>query len=157
MIKFLLIPKTNNWPARIGKINTVVINILKYKKDLYFDNNINYDCNIILINNKLMKKINYEFRKKKNSTDVLTFISEIKNKKKKKNKICDIFLSAEMIKKDAKKNNINFYHHLTHLIVHSFLHINGFVHVKIKDFDIMKNIEIKVLEKMNINNPYFYN
>ena len=56
-----------------------------------------------------------------------------------------------------KKNNINFYSHLTHLIIHSFLHINGYVHDKIKDFNKMKKIEIKVLNKIGIDNPYLQN
>ena len=72
----------------------------------------------------------------------------------KKEKHCDIFLSVETITKDAKKNKIDFYNHLAHLIVHSFLHINGFLHKKRKDFKKMKNLEIKILEKIGLDNPY---
>ena len=73
---------------------------------------------------------------------------------KKTRKICDIFLSAETILKDSKINKTNFYDHLTHIILHSFLHINGFVHNKINDFVKMKKEEIKVLKKLSISNPY---
>ena len=64
--------------------------------------------------------MNYKYRKINKATDVLTFISIVDTKKRKKQKICDIFLSAEMITKNAKNNNISFYNHLTHLFVHSF-------------------------------------
>jgi probable rRNA maturation factor len=101
--------------------------------------------------------MNYKFRKQKKSTDVLTFVSELNIKKKYKAKICNIFLSAETIKRDAHINKINFYTHLTHLLIHSFLHINGFTHKKKQDYDKMKNIEIKILKKLGISNPYLYN
>ena len=98
--------------------------------------------------------MNNKFRKKNKTTDVLTFISEPRIDKRNKTKICDIFFSAETIKKDAKKNGLNFYNHFTHLIIHSFLHINGFVHNSLDDFKKMKKIEIKILKKIGIFNPY---
>jgi len=154
MINFYLICKSKHWSVRLVKIDTLIKNILKFQKDLNFNKMIDYDCNLILTNNQLIKKMNYKFRKKNKVTDVLTFISTVDLKKNRKQKICDIFLSAEMITKDAKKNNINFYNHLTHLFIHSFLHINGYVHDKVADFNRMKKIEIKVLNKIGIINPY---
>ena len=100
--------------------------------------------------------MNLQFRKINKSTDVLTFVSNVNINVKKPRKICDIFLSAETILKDSKINEINFYDHLTHIIVHSFLHINGYAHDKISDFKIMQQIEIKVLNKIGISNPYLY-
>ena len=60
-----------------------------------------------------------------------------------------------MIKKEAKKYKIDFYNHLTHLLVHSFLHINGYNHKTDNDFNKMRKIEIIVLNKLGISNPYF--
>ena len=154
MINFSLICKSKHWSARLAKIDILIKNIIKFQKDLNFSKTIDYDCNLILTNNQLIKKMNHKFRKENKATDVLTFISMVDVKKNKKQKICDIFLSAEMITKDAKKNNINFYSHLTHLFIHSFLHINGYVHDKVADFNRMKKIEIKVLNKIGIANPY---
>tara|TARA_B110000438_G_C15215613_1_gene394953 strand:+ start:36 stop:512 length:477 start_codon:yes stop_codon:yes gene_type:complete len=156
MIKFHIICRSQHWPARFKKINSIVKKILTFKKELGFNININYNCNIMLSDNELIKKMNYKFRNKKEATDVLTFVSEANIRKKHKIKICDILLSAEIIKEDAKVNNISFYEHFTHLIIHSFLHINGFTHKKIKNFNQMKNIEIKILKKLKINNPYSY-
>ena len=127
---------------------------MKFKEDLHFKKNIDYDCNFILTNDKLIKKINLKFRKINKSTDVLTFVSNVNINMQKPRKICDIFLSAETILKDSKNYGINFYDHLTHIIIHSFLHSNGFVHKKINDFVQMKKKEIKVLKKLSISNPY---
>ena len=157
MIKFSLICKSKHWPARLIKIEALLKSIIKFQKDLNFKKTIDYDCNLILTNNQSIKKINYKFRKRNHATDVLTFISIVNIKKKKKQKMCDIFLSAEMIKKDAKNNKVSFYNHLTHIVIHSFLHINGYVHDKVADFNKMKKIEIKILKKIGISNPYLQN
>ena len=55
-------------------------------------------------------------------------------KNKKEDRHCDVVFSIETILNDAKKNNINFYHHLTHLIIHSFLHIYGYSHNDKKNY-----------------------
>ena len=155
MIKFTVICKSNHWPARVKKITFIIKKILKFKKDLKFRQAITYNCNIILADNNLVKKINYKFRKKKQPTDVLTFVSEIRKKNIKKFKICDIFISAEIIKKDAKRNNTTFYDHFTHILIHSFLHINGFNHIKNKDYYQMNKKEILILKKLGIINSAF--
>ena len=150
MIKFSVICKSNHWPARVKKITSIIKKILKFKIDLKFSQAITYNCNIILADNKLIKKINYKFRKINQSTDVLTFVSEIRKKNIKKFKICDIFISAEIIKKDAKRNNTTFYDHFTHILIHSFLHINGFNHIKNKDYYQMNKKEVLILKKLGI-------
>ena len=155
MIKFTVICKSKHWPARVKKITSIVKKILKFKKDLKFRQAINYNCNIILTDNKLIKKINYKFRKKKQPTDVLTFVSNISKKNIQKFKICDIFISADIIKKDAKRNNATFYDHFTHILIHSFLHINGFNHIKNKDYYQMNQKEVLILKKLGIINSAF--
>ena len=155
MIKFTVICKSNHWPARVKKITSIIKKILKFKKDLKFRQAITYNCNIILADNNLVKKINYKFRKKKQPTDVLTFVSDIRKENIKKFKICDIFISAEIIKKDAKRNNTTFYDHFTHILIHSFLHINGFNHIKNEDYYQMNKKELLILKKLLIINPAF--
>ena len=63
-------------------------------------------------------------------------------------------ISAETTFNDAKKYNKKFYDHFAHLIIHSILHINGYSHNNNKNFLIMKNKEIRILEKLGISNPY---
>ena len=155
MINYIIINKTRSWNRRLKRVDSIVNKILKHKQDLNFNKNINYYCNIILTNDKLIKSLNRKYKNKNISTDVLTFISEIPIQNKIKVKYCDIFLSIETIVSDAKKNKIDFYNHLTHLFVHSFLHINDYVHNKAKDFIIMKNKEINILNNLGISNPYY--
>ena len=54
-----------------------------------------------------------------------------------------------------KKNLLNFYDHLTHLIIHCFLHVNGYDHKKKSEFIKMKKIEEKILMNFDIKKPLF--
>jgi len=67
---------------------------------------------------------------------------------------CDIFFSIDTIESFIKKNKINFYDHLNHLIIHSLLHINGYDHKNNKQYNIMKREEIKILKNIGIKDPY---
>ena len=154
MIKINFFVKSNNWSRRINRVKKIANQVMKQKNYLNFNKKINYHLNIILINDVKMKKLNLKFKQTNKTTDVLTFVSTIEDRNFKQNKFCDIFLSAETIKLDSSINKINFYNHFTHLLIHSFLHINGYMHKKIKDFIKMQKIEIKILNKIGIKNPY---
>ena len=105
------------------------------------------------MNDHFIRKFNKLYKKQNMPTDVLTFISKIK-KNSVIEKHCDIMISAETTLKDAKESNKSFYDHFAHLIIHSILHINGYSHNSKKKFLVMKNKEIKVLNKLGIPNPY---
>jgi len=145
--------KSNYWSKRMLKIKEIVKNILKID-DLDFKKNNFYILNLIFVDDRNIKNVNKKYRKKNKTTDVLTFVNFIKNNKNENEAYCDIFFSAETIKKDAKKNLINFYDHITHLIIHCFLHINGYDHKKKSDFIKMKKLEEKILMQFNIESPY---
>ena len=152
-INHTIIIKSNQWPRRLVKVKKIIKRTFRYKKLLKFNFKFNYYCNIVLMNDFLIKKFNYFYKKKNKSTDVLTFISKIK-KDSVIEKHCDIMISAETTFNDANKKNIDFYDHFTHLIIHSILHINGYSHSSNKNFILMKNKEIKILNKLGISNPY---
>ena len=146
--------KSNHWSKRMLKIKEIVTKVIKID-DLGFKKNNFYFVNLVFVDDNKIKNINKMYRKKNIATDVLTFVNFIKNNKNENEIYCDIFFSAETIKKDAKKNLINFYDHITHLIIHCFLHVNGYDHKKECDFIKMKKIEEKILMQFNIQSPYF--
>ena len=145
--------KSNHWSKRMLKIKEIVKNIIKIN-ELNFKKNNSYILNLIFVDDKKIKNINKIYRKKNKTTDVLTFVNLIKNNKNKNELYCDIFFSAETIKQDAKKNLLDFYDHITHLIIHCFLHVNGYDHKKKSEFLKMKKLEEKILMYLNIENPY---
>ena len=145
--------RSNYWSRRMTKIREITQKIIKID-DINFKTNNFYALNLVFVNDKKIKKMNKEYRKKNKTTDVLTFINCIKNNKNIKETYCDIFFSAETIKKDAQKNFINFYDHITHLIIHSLLHVNGYDHIKETDFLKMKSLEEKILKQFDLESPY---
>ena len=154
MIHYCIIIKSKHWPKRLKKIDRIIQLILKHKKLFNFNKNIIYYCNFVLMNDSLIKKFNRLYNKQNKITDVLTFVYNIKKKINKNEKYCDIMLSAEILAKDAIKNKINFYDHITHIIVHSLLHVSGYKHIKNNDYLIMIKKEIKILNNLGISNPY---
>ena len=155
MIHYSIIIKSKHWPKRLENIDKIIKLILKQQKLFNFNKNIIYYCNFVLMNDSLIKKFNKLYKKQNKITDVLTFVYKIKKKINKNEKYCDIMLSAEILAKDAIKNKINFYDHITHIIVHSLLHISGYKHKNNYDSLIMQRKEIKILNNLGISNPYF--
>ncbi|MEO0347928.1 MAG: rRNA maturation RNase YbeY [Pseudomonadota bacterium] len=66
----------------------------------------------------------------------------------------DIVLAHQYICTDATNLNLNFEHHLIHLIVHSILHLLGYDHLKDSEAEQMEAKEIAILKLFSIENPY---
>ena len=145
--------QSKKWPRRLPKVKKITLKTLK-KMSKYFKNNHLFRINLILSDKKKMIKLNLKFKNKYQDTDVLTFVSKINNKELGKISYCDIFFSIDTIENFISKNNVSLYDHYNHLLIHSILHINGYKHKNIKQFNTMKKEEIKILNKMKITNPY---
>ncbi len=104
-----------------------------------------YEFSILLTNNKRMTDLNIKFRKKKKTTDVLSF--PLKINLKKKIYLGDIAISFEIINKRAKSSN--FLEELDRMWIHGYLHLIGYDHKKDKDFKLMLKKENLILKKLN--------
>ena len=145
---------SKRWSPKSIKIKTKSIKILKIMRNIFKDD-LDYNINIILTDGTEVTKLNKKYKNKHKDTDVLTFVNNNKIEKIKKTLYCDLFFSIDTIEKFIIKNKMNFYDHFNHLLIHSFLHINGYKHNKDKNFKLMKYKEIEILEKIGIKNPYF--
>ena len=121
----------------------------------------NLEISFSLVNNNQIKKINKETRYQDKPTNILSFPhfdkDEINNLRKSKNNyifLGDIVIAYEKIDNEAVKQNKKFKNHLTHLILHSILHLLGFDHQNDFEAQEMEDIEIKILDNLNIKNPY---
>ncbi|MDP3898950.1 MAG: rRNA maturation RNase YbeY [Mesorhizobium sp.] len=66
----------------------------------------------------------------------------------------DIVLSFETILAEAALDVKAFEHHLTHLLVHGFLHLLGYDHETPDDAEEMEAIERRILARLAIADPY---
>ncbi len=97
---------------------------------------------LLLSNNKNIKKLNYKFRKKNKSTDVLSF--PLNKKIEKIFYLGDIIISYEFMTKPKITSNLVFKKKVIKTFIHGFLHLIGYDHKKNKDFKKMYNEEIKL-------------
>ncbi len=44
--------------------------------------------------------------------------------------------------------------HVTHLVIHAVLHLLGYDHIRDQDATLMEGIEVQILGKLGIDNPY---
>ena len=152
-ITFDFFCKSKKWNRRLTFIKKIFHKSMN-EMVIYFDKNYFYNFNIILSNNNELANLNKKYKKKNFATDVLTFVNKIEHNKLGKIKYCDIFFSIDIIEKYINNKNIDFYDHFNHLAIHSLLHANGYQHSNNNDFKKMKNIEIKIMNKLGRPNPY---
>jgi len=112
---------------------------------------------VTLTDDPEMQIINQSYRGKDKPTNVLSFPQfntpqEMKGQKE--ILLGDIVLSYTTIKTEAREQEKTFENHFTHLLVHGCLHLLGFDHVVISEADKMEALEIMILEKLGIPNPY---
>jgi probable rRNA maturation factor len=68
--------------------------------------------------------------------------------------IGDIVLAYETIAGEARAEHKPFAHHVAHLAVHGFLHLLGYDHVRDEDAELMEQVELDVLRRLAIPDPY---
>ncbi len=126
------------------------------------------EISVSLVSDLQMKKINWEFRGKNKATNVLSFpaldenlIRQIGLKELVEHHeylfLGDIIIAFETLKKESLAQKKKFHDHLIHLILHSILHLIGYDHEEEKMAKIMEDIEVKILKKLKIKNPYQLN
>jgi probable rRNA maturation factor len=95
-----------------------------------------------------MKKLNFKFRKKNKTTDVLSF--PLKNYINRNIYIGDIAISYEIINKRSKLSN--FFLEFDKMWIHGYFHLIGYDHKKLKDFKKMtkkENLVLNYFHKIN--------
>ena len=145
MIKANVISGHSNWKRFLIKPNDYLKKRLnKLSKAPLFKRK-NHEFSILLSSNKEMKKLNHQFRKKNKTTDILSFPTKIKNKKKLY--VGDIAISFEITKERSEKTN--FFMEFDKLWIHGYLHLIGYDHKKYKDYR-------KMLKKEKLILNYFH-
>jgi probable rRNA maturation factor len=66
----------------------------------------------------------------------------------------DVILSYSAISRECSALNRSFMNHAFHLITHGILHLLGYDHELASEAFLMESMEIMILQKFNIPNPY---
>ena len=66
----------------------------------------------------------------------------------------DIVLAEETLRREALDLGIAFDDHLTHLLVHGFLHLFGYDHMTDEEAAVMEGLETRILAELGLADPY---
>ena len=101
----------------------------------------------MLSNNKNIRRLNKNFRKKNKPTDILSFPF---NKKDKYNQIYlgDIIISYDYMDKPKSKNLKFFKEKVAKTFIHGFLHLLGYDHIKNNDYKKMVKEEERLFKSV---------
>ena len=97
-----------------------------------------------------MKDLNKKFRKKNKDTDVLSFPNYQKSFFTKKIIPNYIFLGDLALSYNyIKKTKLNFIKYIEKVFVHGCLHLVGYKHDNMKEYNIMSKLEKKILSQIS--------
>ena len=105
------------------------------------------DFTILLADNKTLRALNRDFRGKDKPTNVLSFPSDGPYRG-------DIAIAYGVTAAEAKVAGKTLPSHAMHLVVHGVLHLAGYDHERPKDARIMEPLEVKILGRLGIADPY---
>jgi probable rRNA maturation factor len=66
----------------------------------------------------------------------------------------DMIIAWETMQREAIEQHKKFEDHFSHMMVHGTLHLLGYDHMDDEEAATMEGLEIRILEKINVENPY---
>ena len=152
MINIDVVSESNLWSKKIKKPNIFFNTLTNFFPKKYRFIKKKVSLTLLLSNNKNIKRLNKKFRNKNKSTDVLSFPFEKKLNIKESPYIGDIIISYEYMNKPKNLNALEFRSKVSKIFIHGFLHLLGYDHISLKDFEemlveerkIYKTIETKI-------------
>ncbi|NBO19438.1 MAG: rRNA maturation RNase YbeY [Proteobacteria bacterium] len=116
---------------------------------------------VVLADDAFVHQLNRDFRGKDRPTNVLSFPSadNIKGRARKlaaagDTDLGDVILALETVQREAAAQGKHPRQHAQHLLVHGILHLLGHDHMKPAEAARMEGLEVKILKKQGIANPY---
>ncbi len=126
---------------------TVTIAELRYQDEAELSVVMSDDCHV--------RELNRQWRNIDKATNVLSFpAQEVSPAGIAGMLLGDIVLANETVNREAQEQGKKFEDHLSHLVIHGFLHIFGYDHINDQEAEIMEDLERRTLLRLGIANPY---
>jgi len=108
--------------------------------------------NLSFLSKSEIQEINKNFAGKDKPTNVLSFPSN--EDLTKERFLGDIAICSEIIVEEAISQGKETQDHLIHIFVHGVLHLLGFDHEEHSSAEQMESLEIRILKKIGVADPY---
>jgi probable rRNA maturation factor len=114
-----------------------------------------------------IQQLNLQYRGKDKPTNVLSFPFEMPEldlpdaaqlgaplDESMSDFIGDIVICTQVVSQESQQQNKLLSHHWAHMIIHGTLHLLGYDHIEEQEAEEMEGIEIAILQKLAIDDPY---
>jgi probable rRNA maturation factor len=108
---------------------------------------------IRLVDDQESAELNQQYRHKSGPTNILSFPFEAPDGFD-TDLLGDLVICAPLIAQEAQQQNKQLFDHWAHITIHGVLHLLGYDHIDDAEAEEMEALEIKILSRLNINNPY---
>lgn len=115
------------------------------------------EVTIRIVDNPESQQLNNDYRGKNQPTNVLSFPFEAPidlPAEAELSLLGDLVICLPKVIKEAAEQQKPALSHWAHLVIHGMLHLQGYDHETEPEAELMENLEIELLAKLGINNPY---
>jgi len=143
MIDVVIAEKKWRKPGLAARLKKAALFVLKHKRRP------NASLTLLLTDDKALRALNHNFRGKNKPTNVLSFPAG-----ETRAYLGDVAIAYGVTAGEARAAKKTFADHATHLTVHGVLHLLGYDHETNRDAAVMEPLEVKILAKLGISDPY---
>lgn len=113
------------------------------------------ELSLVFTDDASIREINAEWRSQDKATNVLSFPAfPLQPGGKPGPMLGDIIIARETVEREAIDLEKSFDDHLTHLMVHGFLHLFGYDHINNSEAERMEGLETRILAELGLSDPY---
>lgn len=113
------------------------------------------EISLVFTDDDAIRTVNREWRGQDKPTNVLSFPAfPLAPGGRPGPMLGDIVLAEETLRREALDLGIAFDDHLTHLLVHGFLHLFGYDHMTDEEAAVMEGLETRILAELGLADPY---
>jgi len=113
------------------------------------------ELSLVFTNDDSIQEINAEWRDQDKPTNVLSFPAfPLEPGGMPGPMLGDIVVARETVEREAVDLDKTFDDHLTHLLVHGFLHLFGYDHMEKDEAEEMEALETRILAGLGLSDPY---
>jgi probable rRNA maturation factor len=115
------------------------------------------ELSLVFADDAYVRELNRRYRGKDSPTNVLSFPAAPSAPGRFGPLLGDIVLAGETVRREADAGGLTLEHHLSHLILHGFLHILGYDHQNEAEALAMERLETAILRGLGITDPHAVN
>jgi probable rRNA maturation factor len=112
------------------------------------------EVSIVLTDDSAIRSLNRDWRGIDKPTNVLSFPASGPDTGDGAQLLGDIVIAFETLERECADETHDFLHHLAHLAVHGFLHLNGYDHQTDAQAEAMEGLESRIMTRLNMPDPY---